>query len=234
MKLEQAKRDYYRRRAKEEGYRSRAAFKLLQLNEKYHMFRANSSVVDIGAAPGGWLEVASKVIGGRGLAVGVDLVKVKPLGKNVKILQEDITSDTFPDRLREALGRSRADCVLADLSPKLSGIWDMDHFKQIELCHKVLDILPETLVQGGSCVMKAFHGAELDSLIKRLRNSFERLEISKPEASRKESSEVYLVALGFKGRVPSRPSEPERSMRPSEPPEGSDAYAPQDDLLPEA
>ena len=233
LKLEEAKRDYYRRRAKEEGFRSRAAFKLLQLNEKYNLFRTNSAVVDIGAAPGGWLEVASKVIGDRGLAVGVDLVKVKPVAKNVKILQEDITSSTFPKRLREALGRGKADCVLADLSPKLSGIWDMDHFRQIELCHKVVDILPETLAAGGSCVMKAFHGGELDSLIKRLRASFKRLDIAKPDASRKESSEVYLVSTGFSGQVPPRESEVPKAERQYAPPADSNEYALQDDRLPE-
>ncbi|MHB8700861.1 MAG: RlmE family RNA methyltransferase [Nitrososphaerales archaeon] len=234
MKLDEAKRDYYRRRAKEEGYRSRAAFKLIQLNEKYRLFRANSAVVDIGAAPGGWLEVASQIIGERGLAVGVDLVMIDPVGKNVKTMQEDITSSTFPERLQVALGKSRADCVLADLSPKLSGIWDMDHFKQIELCQKVVDILPETLAMGGSCVMKAFHGAELDALIQRLRKSFERLEVAKPDASRKESSEVYLVATGFKGLVPERQSESPSEAHLSEPPVDLDESVQLDDRLPEA
>ncbi|MHB8566557.1 MAG: RlmE family RNA methyltransferase [Nitrososphaerales archaeon] len=232
--MDEAKRDYYRRRAKEEGYRSRAAFKLIQLNEKYRLFRANSAVVDIGAAPGGWLEVASQIIGERGLAVGVDLVMIDPVGKNVKTMQEDITSSTFPERLQVALGKSRADCVLADLSPKLSGIWDMDHFKQIELCQKVVDILPETLAMGGSCVMKAFHGAELDALIQRLRKSFERLEVAKPDASRKESSEVYLVATGFKGLVPERQSESPSEAHLSEPPVDLDESVQLDDRLPEA
>ncbi|MDA4111873.1 MAG: RlmE family RNA methyltransferase [Thaumarchaeota archaeon] len=207
MKLEEAKRDLYRRKAKEEGYRSRAAFKLLQLNNKYRIIRAGYSVVDIGAAPGGWLEVAAELVGQRGVVVGVDIVPVKPVGKNAKIILEDVTSAEFPSKVQSALGRGKADCVLADMSPKLSGIWDMDHFKQIELCQRVVDILPEILASGGSNVMKAFHGEELDPLIKRLRNSFHRVEISKPDASRSESSEVYLVSMDFTGRVQARPSE---------------------------
>jgi len=207
--------------AKEEGYRSRAAYKLIQINQKYKLIRAGHRVVDIGSAPGGWLEVASKLVGPEGIVVGVDIVRVKPVGKNVTILMEDVSSPDFPDKLHEILGKGNADCVLADLSPKLSGIWDMDHFKQIELCHKVLDLLPDSLVRGGSCVMKAFHGDELEPLIKRLRFSFPRVEVSKPEASRNESSEVYLVAMDFNGKVEPRSFEDLQEESPSEPRSGS-------------
>jgi len=217
LRLEEARRDLYRRKAKEEGYRSRAAYKLLQMNNKYKIIRPGFGVLDIGAAPGGWLEVASKLVGPRGIVVGADLVRIKPVGKNVKTIETDVLSPEFPAQVHSILGRGKADVVLADMSPKLSGIWDMDHFKQIELCQKVVDLLPDILAQGGSNIMKAFHGAELDSLTKRLRNSFSRLEISKPEASRNESSEVYLVALGFTGTVPSRSSEAPEEASPSSP-----------------
>ncbi len=171
-------------------------------------------------------------VGERGLVVGVDISPVKTIGKkNVKILQEDITSLDFITKLCDVMGKGKADCILADLSPKLSGIWDMDHFKQIELCHKVVDLLPETLALDGSNVVKAFHGAELDTLIKRLRGSFERVEISKPEASRSESSEVYLVSMGFKGQVPSRPTESREVEHQSERHSDSDEYDWQSDRL---
>jgi 23S rRNA (uridine2552-2'-O)-methyltransferase len=176
----------------------------MQINQKYRLIRAGHRVVDIGSAPGGWLEVASKLVGEEGVVVGVDIVRVKPVGKNVIIILEDIESPDFPDKLHAALGRGNADCVLADLSPKLSGIWDMDNFKQIELCHKVVDLLPETLVRGGSTAIKAFHGRELEPLIKRLRSSFSRVEVSKPDASRNVSSEVYLVSIDFNGKVEPR------------------------------
>jgi 23S rRNA (uridine2552-2'-O)-methyltransferase len=235
MRLEEAKRDHYRKLAKWEGFRSRAAFKLTQINEKYQLFGAESCVIDVGCAPGGWLEVASKTVGQRGLVVGVDFVDVRPLGeKNVVILKEDITSASFLGRLKETIGKTKADSVLADLSPKLSGIWDMDHFRQIELCHKVLDVLPEILTEGGSSVMKAFHGAELEGLVQRLRGSFERVDVSKPDASRKESSEVYLVSQHFRGQVPSRPDEPPRVTQKSEWPDDSIDSGLQDDRLPES
>ena len=235
MRLDEAKRDHFRKLAKAEGYRSRAAYKLKQINDKYHLIRTNSSVVDIGCAPGGWLEVASEIVGERGRVVGVDMVGVKSLDrKNVRVLKEDITSMGFFDKLKTELGKSKADCVLADLSPKLSGIWDMDHFRQIELCHKVVDMLPELLVENGSCVMKAFHGSDLGTLILRLRASFGRLDVSKPEASRKESSEVYLVSTQFKGLVPARQSVSQEEAPKSESPEDSDEFVLQDDLLREA
>jgi 23S rRNA (uridine2552-2'-O)-methyltransferase len=213
LRLEQAKRDHYRKRAHEEGYRSRAAFKLKQMNEKYGFMKKASRVVDIGSAPGGWLQVSSEIVGRTGIVVGVDLEAVKPLSKNVKILQSDVAAPEFAGLVASSLGNSKADCVLADLSPKLSGIWDMDHYKQIDLCMKVVDLLPKILENGGSCVMKAFQGDQLNSLVQRLKKSFQRFEISKPDASRKESSEVYLVSLGFSGQVPERPPEESQSER---------------------
>lgn len=217
MRLDEAKKDHYRKRAKEEGFRSRAAFKLIQINQKYRLIRPADRVIDIGSAPGGWLEVASNLVGPRGLVVGVDLVRVKPVGKNVKIIQEDITSPVFLDKLHRELGKGNADSVLADLSPKVSGIWDMDQFRQVELCHKVLDLLPSILVRNGASVMKAFQGEDLDSLVKRLRKSFSRVEVSKPNASRSESSEVYLVSIDFNGTVEPRQIEALEEERPSEP-----------------
>lgn len=205
MRLEEAKRDYYRRLARDEGYRSRAAYKLLQLCEKYRIVMAGFKVVDLGCAPGGWLQVVSDLVGDKGIVVGVDITSVKRIDrKNTLIIRDDISSEGFGARLLDAMRKGKADCVLADLSPKLSGVWDMDHFKQIELCHMVIDLLPDILVTDGSNLMKAFHGAELNSLIFRLKSSFSRVEISKPRASRSRSSEVYLVSLGFNGQVPSR------------------------------
>jgi 23S rRNA (uridine2552-2'-O)-methyltransferase len=231
MKLQEAKNDYYRKRAKEEGYRSRAAFKILQLNKKYNLIRPGFKVVDIGCAPGGWLEVCSKLVGSRGLVVGVDIVHVSPVAPNVKILRDDVSSPRFVERLNEALGKGKSDCVLADLSPKLSGIWDMDHFRQIELCHKVVSLYPEILTIDGSAVLKAFHGDELQALISKLKSAFSRAEIVKPDASRKESSEVYLVGLGFTGRVPQEENGSHSEMHQSGPPLGSGEYDLQSDRL---
>jgi 23S rRNA (uridine2552-2'-O)-methyltransferase len=216
LRLDEAKRDFYRKRAKEEGYRSRAAFKLIQINKKYRLIKIRDRVIDIGSAPGGWLEVASKEVGDDGLVVGVDLVRVKPVGKNVRILMGDIYTAKLSDELHLALGKGNADCVLADLSPKVSGIWEMDQFRQIDLCHKVVDLFPSFLARGGSSVMKAFQGKELDPLYKRLKKSFARVEVSKPNASRSESSEVYLVSMDFSGKVEPRQLEFPEEEPPSE------------------
>ena len=216
MRLDEAKRDHYRKRAKEEGYRSRAAFKLLQINQKYRLIKERDRVVDIGSAPGGWLEVASKQVGPDGLVIGVDLVHVNQVGKNVKLIMADIFSPDFPDKLHFALGKGNADSVIADLSPKVSGIWDMDQFRQIELCHRVVDLLPSILIRGGSNIMKAFQGEDFESLHRRLKKSFPRVEVSKPNASRSVSSEVYLVSMDFTGKVEPRPTEVHEEERQSE------------------
>jgi 23S rRNA (uridine2552-2'-O)-methyltransferase len=216
MRLEQAKRDYYRRKAREEGYRSRAAFKLKQINSKYHLISLGHTVVDMGSAPGGWLEVSSEIVGSKGIVIGIDLIPVRPVAPNVKIIQYDITSEEFPSKLKEIIGERKADCVLADLSPKLSGVWDLDQFKQMELCHRVADLLPEVLKAGGSCVMKVFQGKDMESLRNRLRTAFSRLDVSKPDASRKESSEIYMIALGFSGQVARRSSQDAQEERQSE------------------
>jgi 23S rRNA (uridine2552-2'-O)-methyltransferase len=215
LRQEEAKRDYYRRRAKEEGYRSRAAFKLKQMNNKYHLMHRGSKVVDIGAAPGGWTQVASELVGIVGQVIGIDLEPVKSVSRNTTILQEDITSATVGESITDALRGDKADLVMADLSPKLSGVWDMDHYKQIDLCNCVIDLMPTILKKGGSCVMKAFDGDEFQSLVKRLKGSFDRVELSKPNASRRESSEVYLVGLTFTGQVPERRSGELQTLHPS-------------------
>jgi 23S rRNA (uridine2552-2'-O)-methyltransferase len=231
MKLEEAKKDHYRKRAKEEGYRSRAAFKLLQLNKKYALIKSGFKVLDIGSAPGGWLEVSSKLVRSKGLVVGVDVVHINQVAPNVKILKEDVLSPKFQERLTDAMGKGKADCVIADLSPNISGIWDMDHFRQIELCQKVVSLYPEILAMDGSAVLKAFQGDELQRLIDRLKGSFSRVEIVKPDASRKESSEVYLVGLGFTGQVPQEESESLSGERPSAPLLGSSESDWQSDRL---
>ncbi len=231
MRLEEAKTDHYRKRAKEEGYRSRAAFKLIQINKKYGLIRAGFKVVDIGCAPGGWLRVSSELVGPRGLVVGVDIVSVRPVGKNVRILRDDVSSEGFAARLIDALGKGKEDCLFADLSPKVSGIWDMDHFKQIELCHKVVSLYPDILSLEGSAVLKAFQGDELPGLVKRLKQAFSRVEISKPDASRKASSEVYLIGLGFTGRVPQGRNESREEEHPSAPRLDSGEYGWQTDRL---
>ncbi|MEM3437297.1 MAG: RlmE family RNA methyltransferase, partial [Nitrososphaerales archaeon] len=157
MKIDQAKKDYYRRIAKKEGYRSRATFKLMQIDKKYHIFKKKQIVVDFGCAPGGWLQYISKAIGSEGFALGIDLKRVEPIGSNVEILMADVNDESIKDKIMSKL-RKKADVVTSDLSPNVSGIWELDVAKQIDLTSKVVDILPFILKEGGHAIMKVFQG----------------------------------------------------------------------------
>ncbi|MCP8315897.1 MAG: RlmE family RNA methyltransferase [archaeon] len=196
MKLDRAKKDQYRRIAKREGYRSRASFKLMQIDRKYKIFKNGHVVVDFGCAPGGWLQYISKVIENKGFALGIDLKKVEPIGSNVDTLVADVKDEGIKDKIKSKLPK-RADVVTSDLSPSLSGIWELDVAKQIDLTSRVFEILPFILKEGGYAIMKVFQGEPFDEFLKKIKKNFKDVIIVKPPASRPESSEMYLVCRGF-------------------------------------
>ncbi|MEM3538713.1 MAG: RlmE family RNA methyltransferase, partial [Nitrososphaerales archaeon] len=196
MKIDQAKKDYYRRIAKKEGYRSRATFKLMQIDKKYHIFKKKQIVVDFGCAPGGWLQYISKAIGSEGFALGIDLKRVEPIGSNVEILMADVNDESIKDKIMSKL-RKKADVVTSDLSPNVSGIWELDVAKQIDLTSKVVDILPFILKEGGHAIMKVFQGEPFSEFLKKIKKNFKDVIIIKPPASRPESSEMYLLCREF-------------------------------------
>lgn len=196
MKLDQAKRDHYRRIAKKEGYRSRATFKLIQIDKKYHVLKNGYIVVDFGCAPGGWLQYISKVIGKKGFALGIDLKRVEPIDSNVETLMADVNDESIKDKIMSKLPR-RADVVTSDLSPNVSGIWELDVVKQIDLTSRVVKILPLILKEGGHAIMKVFQGESFDEFLKEVKKNFRDVIIIKPPASRPESSEMYLLCRGF-------------------------------------
>ncbi|MGB9727180.1 MAG: RlmE family RNA methyltransferase [Nitrososphaeria archaeon] len=198
MKLSQARRDFYRRKAKLEGYKSRAAYKLIELVKKYGLIKAGDHVIDFGCAPGGWLQVASKYVGADGKVFGFDLKSVSVSLSNVLTYVLDITSPDALNFVKECLLRE-ADVVLSDLSPNISGIWEVDHAKQIDLTLKVVEMIPHILKPGGNCLLKVFQGPNLDRVRKTLNTMFEKVYLTKPSASRKESSELYLVCLSYFG-----------------------------------
>lgn len=198
MRLEEARRDPYRRLAKAKGYRSRAAFKLKQINERFKLFRKGDVVIDLGCAPGGWLQVAGEAVGPKGLVVGVDLKEVPRLGDNIITLVGDIGDPDLHDRLESLLPR-RADVALSDLSPNVSGVWSLDHLRQIELSRQVLALLPRLLRPGGWAVIKAFEGESLQEFVREVKARFKKVTLVRPPATRAKSSEVYLVAKGFLG-----------------------------------
>ncbi len=196
--LSERRRDPYHRMAKERGYRSRAAFKLKQLNERFGFLNGARYVLDLGAAPGGWLQVASEAVGGDGLVVGVDLERIRPLGLgNVRTLVGDITEEETLDRIRDVFP-GRVDVVLSDMAPNVSGVWEVDHLRQIHLARSALRIAESLLKPRGWVVMKVFQGSEYERFLGEVRGMFEFVKVVKPKASRKGSAEVFVVARGLK------------------------------------
>ena len=197
MRLSDARRDYYRKLAKDHGYRSRSAYKLEQLNKSYHILKPSYKVIDFGCAPGGWLQVILKEVGSSGKVVGVDIQDIEPISGAI-ILRNDIEDPTITDSILRLLN-SKADVVLSDLAPNVSGIWDIDHARQISLTRNAFTITQKVLKKNGSAIFKAFDGELLNELKLDLKNGFHEVIVSKPRASRQESSELYLVCLQFKG-----------------------------------
>ena len=192
------KQEHYYRMAKRVGYRARSSFKLKQLNKRYKLFQRGDVVVDLGAAPGGWLQVAREEVDDEGFVLGVDLQKIVKLPyENVKTLVADITDPSTSELIRRNLPRV-ADVVLSDASPKISGVWSVDHARSIELANAALTIAGEVLGRGGKLLIKVFQGEFFQDFVQNVREEFDYLKISKPPASRKGSAEAYVIAKGFK------------------------------------
>jgi len=190
--------DTYYKKAKQEGYRSRAAYKLLELQQRFRIFRPGDKVVDLGSAPGGWLQVAAKLVGPKGKVVGVDLQSIEAMPQhNVDFIEADITADRTTQMIIERLGR-RADCVISDLSPKLSGIRDADEARCIELNRTALRVAICLLRPGGTFLVKSFVSEGLRTFSSELEQVFRSIQRNRPEASRRGSSEIYLIAKELK------------------------------------
>ena len=196
--LEEHRRDHYYRLAKKEGYRSRAAFKLLQASRKYKLIKRGDTVVDLGAAPGGWIQVATTLVGDKGYVLGVDLNPIEKLDRpNVDTIVADITNPSTLDFIKERLPR-RADAVVSDVSQNVSGVWELDHARQIDLARASLRIATSSLRIGGTFLTKAFQGSLLNEFVKEVKRHFKFVKIFKPKASRSSSSEIYIVAISKK------------------------------------
>jgi 23S rRNA (uridine2552-2'-O)-methyltransferase len=186
--------DMYVREAKKQGYRSRAAFKLLELDKKEKFLRPGATVVDLGAAPGGWSQVAAEKVKPGGRVIAVDLVEIAPISA-VTVLKGDFRDK----RLIETLGSDKADVVLSDLSPNLSGIRNVDQARAAELAAGAIDLCRAALKRDGVFVIKLFHGEAFDALRVELERVFRSVQVRKPPASRGESSETFMVARGLLG-----------------------------------
>jgi len=190
-------RDRYYRKAKQQGYRSRAAYKLLELQDRYHFIHPGDALVDLGAAPGGWLQVGAKIVGPKGKIVGVDLQLIQPFHeRNIVLLQGDMTDSEVLDRIKQLLS-SPADCVLSDLAPKLSGIRDADMARCLELNQTALSTAVALLRAGGALLIKSFISENLHTFTAAIKKHFSTVQRTKPEATRQGSSEFYFVALGY-------------------------------------
>jgi len=180
-----------------DGYRSRAAYKLLQLHDKYKFFKPGQCVVDLGAAPGGWSQVAIQKVGDNGKVFALDRLDMKPIA-GVTFIQGDFTESEVETLFISALEGQKVDVVLSDMAPNLSGEPSVDQPRAIYLCELALDFAMHYMKPSGTLVMKTFHGKDFESLLKALRAQFKIVKVEKPEASRVHSKEVYFLASGFK------------------------------------
>jgi 23S rRNA (uridine2552-2'-O)-methyltransferase len=199
MRLADARKDQYRRLAKDQGYRARSAYKLLQLNSSYRILKKGGKVVDLGCAPGGWLQVATKEVGKAGKVVGIDLKPIEPVA-GATVVEGSVEDRGMAEKIAGILV-GKADIVLSDLAPNVSGVWDVDHARQISLSSIALGFARQVLRAGGSAVFKVFEGDMLNEFRTELKNSFDRVLLSKPSASRQESSELYIVCFDFKRQL---------------------------------
>lgn len=189
------RKDSHYRRARAAGYRARSAYKLEELDRRFGLLRAGDFVIDLGAWPGGWLQIARQRIGSEGRLVGVDTAAITPLSEpNVLLIQGDVRDPSTLDAAREALGHP-ADVLLSDLAPKLSGIRVTDQVREEELAHATLQALARLLRPGGRFVMKLFMGPGHARVLTTLRARFKQVDTTRPEATRRGSAELYAVGL---------------------------------------
>jgi len=194
--LQRQLNDPYVRAAKEQGWRSRAAFKLTELDDRFKLIRPGARVVDLGAAPGGWTQVALKRGGPRAKVVGLDLLPMDPV-PGATILQGDFQEAAAEQAVLAALD-GQADLVLSDMAPNTTGHAPTDHLRIMDLAELALDFAVKVLAPGGAFVAKVFQGGSEKAMLERLRQNFTKVQHAKPPASRKDSSELYVVAMGFK------------------------------------
>ena len=198
--LDRQLNDPYVAEAKKRGFRSRAAFKLLQLDERFHFLKSGARVVDLGAAPGGWTQVAGEHVlkKGQGKVVGIDILEMEPV-PGATILHLDFMSEEAPDKLK-ALLDGEADVVLSDMAASATGHQQTDHLKIMALAETAYVFAREVLAPGGTFIAKVLQGGATGDLLKELKRDFEEVRHVKPPASRKDSAEIYVVALSFRGR----------------------------------
>ncbi len=195
MKLIDARRDHYRKLAHEQGYRSRSAYKLIELNKAYRLIGPGFYVLDLGCAPGGWIQVASRLVGNQGKVLGIDSSYVEDV-PGADIIKANIEDESIVDEILEYFKR-KVNSVICDLSTNITGTWSVDHAKQISLNYSCAKIMDNVLAYKGNALFKVFDGEFSNEFRDYLKKKFAKVKLTKPKASRKPSSELYFVCLGY-------------------------------------
>jgi 23S rRNA (uridine2552-2'-O)-methyltransferase len=189
-------KDEYYNRAKQQGYRSRSAYKLRQIDDQVGLLASGDTVIDLGAAPGGWLQVAAERVGEAGRVIGVDFQSIDPVENgDVETIRGDMTDDSTQKRMAD-LAPDSVDVVVSDMAPNMTGEYDLDHARSVHLAQTALGIAREFLESGGNFVVKVFEGRDLEEFVQRVEDEFDKVSIVRPDASRDSSSEVFVVGLG--------------------------------------
>jgi len=195
--------DYYYKLSKRENYRSRSTYKLFELNKKLNLIKEKDTIIDLGCAPGGWMQAARKITGEGGLIVGIDLLKVEPFKeKNIFAIKGDMRADKTLEEVSQILTSKnieKVDVVICDASPNISGVWEVDHARSVSLTMMALLIATKLLKKGGNFVTKSFQGYLFDEYANLVSDHFETLFVAKPLVCRKNSAEVYVIGKNFKG-----------------------------------
>jgi 23S rRNA (uridine2552-2'-O)-methyltransferase len=189
--------DPYVKRAHEEGWRSRAAFKLEEIQRSDRLLRPGMTVVDLGAAPGGWSQFAARTLAGKGRVIALDILEM-PAIPGVEFIQGDFTEEPVLENLNAILGGQKVDLVMSDMAPNMMGIAEVDHDRSMYLVELAVDFAARVLCPGGDLLAKVFQGRDFQPLIARLRREFESVKLRKPKASRARSAEVYVLARGYR------------------------------------
>lgn len=190
------KKDHYHQKAKQQGYRSRSAFKLKQINNKFSVIKKGQTVVDVGAAPGGWSQVAAEIVGGDGRVIGIDIVDIDPLpSANVTFIKGDITDDDIIEKVRAHT--EQVDSVISDIAPKTTGITDLDRSRSAILSMQALEVAYSLLREGGTFLTKVFQSEESEELFRDMKQTFSYSKRFRPPSTRKRSAEIYFIGKGF-------------------------------------
>jgi 23S rRNA (uridine2552-2'-O)-methyltransferase len=196
--IRERKNEFYYKKAKEENYRSRATYKLVQANEKYQFIKRGDVVVDLGAAPGGWIQAARKITTKTGFVLGVDIKPIEPFTQDyIRTIVADLTEPDAAEQILSFLPR-KADVVISDSAPNITGVWEVDHARQIDLASKAMEIAQQVLKVGGNFFVKLFEGDLFNDFLQTVKMNFEEVKIVKPKASRSQSSEMYVLAQGMR------------------------------------